>query len=184
VLADLPGLIEGAHEGVGLGDKFLGHAERCGAILHLVDGTADNVARNYKTIRAELKAYGHGLAEKHEILALNKADAFSAAELEKKKKALEKASGGNVHLLSGVAGRGVKDVLRALVRAIARHREELEEQKETARKVKPVSRRATPVKRGVVKPVRPKAGFGDNIKGTAKKPKAGPKAKAKKKQKR
>ena len=184
VLADLPGLIEGAHEGVGLGDKFLGHAERCGAILHLVDGTADNVAQNYKTIRAELKAYGHGLAEKHEILALNKADALSPAELEKKKKALEKASGGNVHLMSGVAGRGVNDVLRALVRAIARHREELEEQKETARKAKPAPGRATPVKRGVVKPVKPKAGFGDNIKGTAKKPKAGPKAKAKKKQKR
>src|ERR1700742_2842138 len=106
VLADLPGLIEGAHEGVGLGDKFLGHAERCGAILHLIDGTADNVARNYKTIRAELKAYGHGLAEKHEILALNKADALAPAALTKKKAALEKACGHPVHLLSGVSGQG------------------------------------------------------------------------------
>jgi GTP-binding protein len=180
VLADLPGLIEGAHEGVGLGDKFLGHAERCGAILHLVDGTAENVGKNYKTIRAELKAYGHGLAEKHEILALNKVDALVPAELEKKKKALEKASGVKVYLLSGVAGRGVNDVLRGLVRAIAEHRQELLEQKEAARQVKPAPKRVIAVKRGVVKAVKPKAGFGDNIKGTAKKPKAGPKAKANK----
>ena len=72
VIADLPGLIEGAHEGVGLGDRFLGHAERCGAILHLVDGTGDAIAKTYKTIRAELEAYGHGLGEKFEIVALNK----------------------------------------------------------------------------------------------------------------
>src|SRR6202012_981802 len=75
VLADLPGLIEGAHEGVGLGDRFLGHAERCGAILHLIDATGDGVARTYKTIRGELEAYGHGLADKPEIVALNKIDA-------------------------------------------------------------------------------------------------------------
>jgi GTP-binding protein len=124
VLADLPGLIEGAHEGVGLGDKFLGHAERCGAILHLVDGTGDKVAQTYKTIRKELTAYGHGLAEKYEVLALNKCDALIPAELEKKKKALEKASGEKVYLLSGVAGRGVNDVLRALMRQIAQRREE------------------------------------------------------------
>ena len=179
VLADLPGLIEGAHEGVGLGDKFLGHAERCGAILHLVDGTAENVGRNYKTIRAELKAYGHGLAEKHEILALNKTDALAPAELEKKKKALEKASGGNVQLMSGVAGRGVNDVLRALVRAIAAHRQELEEEKAASKMAKAAPKTVIAVKRGVLKPVKPKAGFGDNVKGTAKKPKAGPKAKAK-----
>ena len=76
VLADLPGLIEGAHEGVGLGDRFLGHAERCGAILHLIDGTESEIAKTYKTIRAELEAYGHGLADKPEIVALNKIDAI------------------------------------------------------------------------------------------------------------
>ncbi|HVV28629.1 MAG TPA: GTPase ObgE [Rhizomicrobium sp.] len=124
VLADLPGLIEGAHEGVGLGDRFLGHAERCGAILHLVDGTGDRVARTYKTVRAELEAYGHGLAEKPEIVALNKIDALAPAEIERRKTALEKASGRTVHLLSGVSGRGVRDVLRALARTIRKRRDE------------------------------------------------------------
>src|SRR5471030_246764 len=76
VLADLPGLIEGAHEGIGLGDRFLGHAERCATILHLIDGTGDAVAKTYKTIRAELEAYGMGLDEKPEIVALNKVDAI------------------------------------------------------------------------------------------------------------
>ncbi len=122
VLADLPGLIEGAHEGVGLGDRFLGHAERCSVILHLVDGTGDEVAKTYKTIRKELKAYGQGLSSKEEILALNKTDAIAPKDLAKKKAALEKASGGKVHLLSGVAGRGVQDVLRALMREIAEAR--------------------------------------------------------------
>src|ERR1700677_1427473 len=93
VLADLPGLIEGAHEGAGLGDRFLGHAERCGAILHLVDGTQSTIARAYKTIRGELEAYGHGLADKPEIVALNKIDAIAKPELARKKAALEKASG-------------------------------------------------------------------------------------------
>src|ERR1700677_4721160 len=93
VIADLPGLIEGAHEGIGLGDRFLGHAERCGAILHLVDGTQSTIARAYKTIRGELEAYGHGLADKPEIVALNKIDAIAKPELARKKAALEKASG-------------------------------------------------------------------------------------------
>src|ERR1700733_3308332 len=85
VLADLPGLIEGAHEGVGLGDKFLGHAERCGAILHLVDGTGEAIAKHYKTIRGELEAYGHGLGGKPEIIALNKIDAIPESALAKKR---------------------------------------------------------------------------------------------------
>src|SRR5207237_630478 len=84
VLADLPGLIEGAHEGVGLGDRFLGHAERCKTILHLIDGTQDGIARSYKTIRGELEAYGHGLDEKPEIVALNKIDAIPKAQLARK----------------------------------------------------------------------------------------------------
>lgn len=118
VLADLPGLIEGAHEGVGLGDRFLGHAERCASILHLIDATGDNVGKTYKTIRAELEAYGHGLSEKPEILALNKIDALTPAAIEKKKAALEKASGRKVMLLSGVSGNGLNDVLRAMARQI------------------------------------------------------------------
>jgi GTPase len=122
VLADLPGLIEGAHQGVGLGDRFLGHAERCGAILHLVDGTGDAVAKTYKAIRKELKAYGHGLADKPEIVALNKTDAIPKAALAKKRAALEKACGHEVHLLSGVTGAGVQTVLRALAREIRKSR--------------------------------------------------------------
>ena len=78
VLADIPGLIEGAHEGVGLGDRFLGHVERCRVLLHLVDGTAERCRRGLQTVRAELLAYGHGLADKPEIVALNKADALSS----------------------------------------------------------------------------------------------------------
>jgi GTPase len=122
VLADLPGLIEGAHEGSGLGDRFLGHAERCGAILHLIDGTQSTIARAYKTIRGELEAYGHGLADKPEIVALNKIDAISKPELTRKKAALEKASGAKVFLISGVSGEGVNDVLRAMASEINKRR--------------------------------------------------------------
>jgi GTP-binding protein len=122
VLADLPGLIEGAHEGVGLGDRFLGHAERCATILHLVDGTGDAVAKTYKTIRKELIAYGHGLDEKPEVLALNKVDAIPEKELAKKKAALEKASGQPVHVISGVTGAGINTVLRAMAREITQRR--------------------------------------------------------------
>ena len=124
VLADLPGLIEGAHEGVGLGDRFLGHAERCAIILHLIDGTGDNVGKAYKTIRAELDAYGAGLEDKPEIVALNKVDALTPKELEKKKAALEKACGHKVHVISGVSGQGIQTVLRAMMREIARRRAE------------------------------------------------------------
>jgi GTP-binding protein len=122
VLADLPGLIEGAHEGVGLGDKFLGHAERCSVILHLVDGTQSEISRTYKTIRGELEAYGQGLADKPEIVALNKIDAIPKAALAKKKASLEKASGEKVFLISGVSGEGVTEVLRALAREIKKRR--------------------------------------------------------------
>jgi predicted GTPase len=124
VLADLPGLIEGAHEGVGLGDRFLGHAERCASILHLIDGTGDAVAKAYKTIRAELEAYGHGLDEKPEIVALNKVDAIAQAELAKKRSSLEKACGHKVHIISGVTGEGINTVLRAMAREVNRRRAE------------------------------------------------------------
>jgi len=120
VIADLPGLIEGAHEGAGLGDKFLGHAERCDAILHLVDGTQSEIVKAYRTIRGELDAYGHGLNEKPEVLVLNKIDAIPKAVLAKKKTSLEKASGSDVFLMSGVSGEGVNEVLRAIVKLVAK----------------------------------------------------------------
>ena len=122
VLADLPGLIEGAHEGVGLGDRFLGHAERCASILHLVDGTGDSVAKTYKIIRAELEAYGHGLEDKPEIVALNKVDAIPEKDLAKKRAALEKACGHKVHMISGVSGAGINMVLRAMAHEIIQRR--------------------------------------------------------------
>ncbi|MEJ1969341.1 MAG: GTPase ObgE [Rhizomicrobium sp.] len=122
VLADLPGLIEGAHEGVGLGDKFLGHAERTNVILHLIDGTESEIARTYKTIRTEVEAYGNGLENKPEIVALNKADAIPKAALAKKRAALEKACGHKVFVISGVTGEGVPDVLRALAKEIVKKR--------------------------------------------------------------
>jgi GTP-binding protein len=122
VLADLPGLIEGAHEGVGLGDKFLGHAERCNVILHLIDGTGDGIAKAYRTIRGELEAYGHDLMEKPEIVVLNKIDAIPKASLSRKRASLEKACGHDVFLMSGVSGEGIADVTRALVREIRKRR--------------------------------------------------------------
>jgi GTP-binding protein len=122
VIADLPGLIEGAHEGVGLGDKFLGHAERCGAILHLIDGTESGIAKAYTTIRAELEAYGHGLEDKPEIVALNKTDAIPKSMLSRKRASLEKACGHEVFTISGVTGEGVEDVLRALAKLISKRR--------------------------------------------------------------
>ena len=133
MLADLPGLIEGAHEGVGLGDRFLGHAERCASILHLVDGTGDAVAKTYKTIRAELEAYGHGLDEKPEIVALNKVDAIPAAQLAKKRAALEKACGHKVHVISGVTGEGITTVLRAMAQEINQRRMARAEEAQYAR---------------------------------------------------
>src|SRR4051794_38482422 len=114
VLADIPGLIEGAHEGAGLGDRFLGHVERCAVLLHLIDGAAGNVVDAWRTIRAELEAYGHGLADKPEIIGLNKADAMTPRETSARLAALRKASGRPVYLLSGASGQGVPEVLRVL----------------------------------------------------------------------
>ena len=88
VLADIPGLIEGAHEGHGLGDRFLGHVERCRVLLHLIDGTEEDVVKNYKTVRQELKAYGADLIRKPEIIALNKCDALTPAEIKRKSRPL------------------------------------------------------------------------------------------------
>lgn len=118
VLADIPGLIEGAHEGVGLGDRFLGHVERCRVLLHLLDGTASNLPSAYRTVRAELEAYGGGLAEKPELVAINKIDAVAPASLAAKKRALERAVGKPVLLLSGVSGAGVAEAKQALLAII------------------------------------------------------------------
>jgi GTP-binding protein len=122
VVADLPGLIEGAHEGAGLGDRFLGHAERCSVVLHLVDGTQSEIAKAYKTIRHELDAYGHGLTAKPEIVVLNKSDAIAKDALPRKRASLEKACGHDVFIMSGVSGDGLPEVLRALARAVNRNR--------------------------------------------------------------
>jgi len=112
ILADIPGLIEGAHEGTGLGDRFLGHVERCAVLLHLIDGAAGHVVDAWRTVRHELSAYGGGLADKPEVIVLNKADAMSAREISSRKAALEKASGALVLVASGVSGQGVPEVLR------------------------------------------------------------------------
>ena len=114
VLADLPGLIEGAHEGVGLGDRFLGHTERCRVLLHLIDGTGEDAGADYKTVRAELEAYGQGLTDKPEIVALSKADALTPEAIKKQTAKLKKACKKTPLILSSVSGQGVPEVLRAL----------------------------------------------------------------------
>ena len=118
VVADLPGLIEGAHEGAGLGTRFLGHAERTSVVLHIIDGTESEIVRSYKTIRGELSSYGQGLDAKPEIVALNKCDAIPKAALTKKRASLEKACGEKVFVMSGVSGEGIDQILRALARAV------------------------------------------------------------------
>ncbi|HLI10487.1 MAG TPA: GTPase ObgE [Alphaproteobacteria bacterium] len=122
VLADIPGLIAGAHEGRGRGTRFLGHVERCSVLLHLVDGTQDDVASAYRTVRRELKLYGHALDAKPEVVALNKCDALAPEEVKAKLAALKRASKRPVIALSAVAGRGVKDALGSLLTAIMARR--------------------------------------------------------------
>ena len=124
VIADLPGLIEGASEGAGLGHRFLGHVERCAVILHLVDGTAEDVVAHWRTIRRELEAYGHDLTDKTEIIGLNKADALAPEEIAKKRQKLKRASKRDVLVLSGVSGKGVSDVLATLLTVIRAEREQ------------------------------------------------------------
>jgi GTP-binding protein len=127
VLADIPGLIEGAHEGAGLGTRFLGHVERCRALLHLVDGTQEDVAGAYRTVRAELKAYGGTLARKKEIVALNKTDAMTDEDIEAKRAALARASRKTVHLISGVSGKGVQPLLHELMKLVDKQRDSTRE---------------------------------------------------------
>jgi GTP-binding protein len=120
VLADIPGLIEGAHEGQGLGTRFLGHVERTRVLLHLIDATDENVAANYKTIRSELKAYGGGLSRKAEIVALNKCDALDAVTVKQKAAALKKVCRKDVYQISAVAGKGVPEILKLMLKKIAK----------------------------------------------------------------
>jgi GTPase len=122
VLADIPGLIEGAHEGAGLGDRFLGHVERCGALLHLVDGTTEDAGKAWKTVREELEAYGHGLQDKPEIVALSKIDALTPEMIAKQKKKLERASKRKPIVLSAHSGEGIQDALRAVLKLVERSR--------------------------------------------------------------
>lgn len=126
VIADIPGLIEGAHEGVGLGDRFLKHVERCSALLHLIDGTDKDVVAVYKAIRRELDLYNDVLARKPEVIVLNKADAVEPDEMAKKQKALEKATGKKVFVISAVAKQGLFDCLREVNQYITRDRSKKE----------------------------------------------------------
>jgi GTP-binding protein len=118
VLADIPGLIEGAHEGSGLGDRFLGHIERCRVLLHLVDGTGEHAGKDYKTVRAELEAYGGDLADKHEIVALSKIDAMTPELIKEQAARLKRAAKKTPLLLSAHSGSGVPEALRALAQVI------------------------------------------------------------------
>ncbi len=120
VMADLPGLIEGAHEGVGLGDRFLGHIERCRVVLHLVDVTSEDVGEAYRVVRHELEAYGEGLVDKPEIVALSKCDAMTEEEIKAQIKVLKKAAKKTPLVLSSQSGQGVQ---RGSSRAARRDRQ-------------------------------------------------------------
>ena len=120
VMADIPGLIAGAAEGVGIGDRFLGHIERCRVLLHLVDASAPAPVKAWRTVRDEVDAYGGGLVDKPEILALSKADLVSASALAAKKRALEQASGQKVFVFSAATRQGLDDVLDALIELAGR----------------------------------------------------------------
>jgi GTP-binding protein len=127
IMADLPGLIEGAAEGTGLGTRFLGHAERCVALVHLIDATGESATEAYRTVRHELEHYGSGLAEKPELVALNKIDALTSAEANRKRAALSRAIGKEVRLVSGVSGAGVRELVNEIA-ALLRERRTHEKQ--------------------------------------------------------
>ena len=120
VIADIPGLIEGASEGVGIGDRFLGHVERCPVLLHLVDATSEDPAEDYRVVSNELALYGAGLADKPRVVALSKADAV--ADASEAMDALSQAVGGPVHLISAASGQGMTDILRRLADHVSAER--------------------------------------------------------------
>jgi GTP-binding protein len=123
VLADIPGLIEGAHEGAGIGDRFLGHIERCALLVHLIDAAGEDPVGAYRTVRGELDAYGAGLGDKREIVALNKTDAADAETLDDLAKALAEAGADDVRRVSGATGDGVKPLLGVIWDAVHQRRE-------------------------------------------------------------
>ena len=123
VLADLPGLIAGANEGAGLGNRFLGHVERCRVLVHLIDGTLDDVAGAYQTVCREVEAYGGGLAEKPELVVLNKADSLSDEDKAEKQELLALASGAEVAVISGISGDGLQTLMAVLFGVIGRQTE-------------------------------------------------------------
>lgn len=130
VIADIPGLIEGAHEGVGLGDRFLKHVERCSAFLHMIDGTQEDVVKAYKDIRRELELYDEVLKNKPEVVVLNKCDSLDKEETAEKKAALEKASGKKVFVISAIAKRGIFDCLIEVNKYITRDRRQKDDEVE------------------------------------------------------
>jgi GTPase len=140
VLADIPGLIEGANEGAGLGTRFLGHVERCSVLLHLVDATSEDVAAAYRTVRAEVKAYSPELARRKELVALTKADALDATAMADKVEELRKACRKKPLVVSAVSGQGMKEALYALAREIDRAGagEAAQAEQEAARKWAPI----------------------------------------------
>jgi GTP-binding protein len=125
ILADIPGLIEGAHEGAGIGTRFLGHVERTAVLIHLVDGTQEDVAQAWRTVRHELEAYGEGLEDKSEILVLNKIDALDEETIAEKAAELEAAAGVTVRRISGFAGQGVTELLREAYALVQKQKGEI-----------------------------------------------------------
>lgn len=144
VLADIPGLIEGAHEGIGLGDRFLKHIERCEVFLHLIDITSEDIVKTYRDIRKELELYNEQLGQKPEVIALNKCDALPEDEIKEKIAELEKATGKKVYAISAVAKKGVFECLLELNKYIKRERksqqdpEEVVEDKQTTKAWSPL----------------------------------------------
>ena len=148
VMADIPGLIEGAHEGVGLGVRFLGHVERSAVLLHLIDATSADPAADYMTVREELSAYGHGLADKEEIIVLNKADAVTPDDMAKKQKEFKKKTGKTPLVMSAVAKQNVREVLAGLYQFIdvSRNEPEIVTAQKFSDRFKPIDENADPRK--------------------------------------
>ena len=121
VLADIPGLIKDAHKGVGLGIRFLKHIERCATLIHLIDGTSENLVEHYQIIRQELQSYSFDLGKKEEMIVLNKIDALAKSEVEEKVNLLHKATNKKIYKLSAISNVGKEDVLRAALAAVKKY---------------------------------------------------------------
>lgn len=131
VLADIPGLIEGAHEGIGLGDRFLKHVERCSVFLHLIDGTSENIVKNYKTIRRELELYAPKLIQKPEVVAINKSDSLTKEDIKKKITALKRATKSPIFAISAIAGLQTTECLREIAKFVPQKQKKAEPQEDT-----------------------------------------------------